>query len=81
MIGKFDYHNGCPTLHHVPQGRSVDGKPLIVFPEQEASKLEIGSDSELHRKVTIQSWKTPQAYQTEKALRNECFSVVLKYTF
>ena len=51
MIGKFDYHNGCPILHHVPQGQSVDGKPLIVFPEQEAS-IAAGGAYEFICKVT-----------------------------
>ncbi len=36
MIGKFGYIKDCSLLHYIPQGRSVDGHPVIVFPQNPA---------------------------------------------
>lgn len=42
LTGKFDYHiKGCATPHHIPQGESRDGYPVIVL-LRHASEATIG---------------------------------------
>jgi len=37
MIGRFDYYKNCSLIHHVPQGETYQGLPVIVFPRNAMS--------------------------------------------
>lgn len=35
--GKFDFHNNCSLIHHIPQDMGDDCYPVIVFPPKQHS--------------------------------------------
>ena len=49
--GRFGYHKNCSLIHHLLQGETLDGLPVIVFP-REASKVVEGKVYEFMAKPT-----------------------------
>ena len=53
MLGRFDYYlKGCAIPHFLPQGKTANGCPIIVFP-QKNTDITVGRQYQIVWKLTF----------------------------